>query len=105
MNEASSTPRGDPPSRGRHLATITHDGRFWDAYVELEEEASHPGVHRGRVAFAPVDAGEGEESLRTADVIIEPSREDALWSAKRLDTHHLVALLRSLLPESERGAP
>ena len=100
MSAASPTPRGDPPSSGHHLATITHDGRFWDVYVELKDEASHPGAHRGRVAFAPVDANEGEELLRTADVIIEPSREEALWSAKRLDTHHLVALLRSLLPRA-----
>ena len=98
MNAASPTPRGDSSGRGHHLATITHDGRFWDVYVELEDDAAHPGTHRGRIAFAPVDAGEGEESLRTADVIIEPSPEDALGSAQRLDTHHLVALLRSLLP-------
>ena len=100
MSVASLTPRGDPPSRGHHLATITHDGRFWDVYVELEDEASHPGTHRGRFAFAPVDAGEGEEPLRTTDVIIERSREDALGSAQRLDTHHFVALLRSLLPSA-----
>ena len=93
-----SVSRGDPPSRGHLLATITHDGRFWDVYVELEDEASHPAAHRGRVAFAPVDAHEGEALLRTADVIIEPSREEALWRAQRLDTHHLVGLLRSLLP-------
>lgn len=98
MSVASLTPRGDPPSRGHHLATITHEGRFWDVYVEFEDEASHPGTHRGRFAFAPVDAGEGEELLRTADVIIEPSLEGALASVERLDTHHFVALLRSLLP-------
>ncbi len=97
MSATSVPPAGEHASRGQHLATITHDGRFWDAYLELEE-VTLPESHRGRLAFSPIDQGPEEAVLRTSTVIIEPSREAALRSADRLDTYHLVALLRSLLP-------
>ncbi len=88
-----------PPHR-EHLATIAYDGRFWDVNLESDEEPAGPESHRVRLrlAFSPVDLGEREEVLRTSNVIIEPSWQAARESAHRLDTHHFVAFLRSLLP-------
>ena len=86
------------PSAGQHLATISHEGRFWDIYLEFDEDLRRPGSHRGSLAFSPADRGEGEEVLRTIPVIIEPSYEEAMRKARGLAEHQLVGFLRSLLP-------
>lgn len=82
-----------------HLATISHDGRFWDAYLELEEAAqgrSEPA--RGRIAFSA--AGEGEaDPVRTATIFVEDSGQEVLARARDFKTHQLVALLRSSIPD------
>jgi hypothetical protein len=81
-----------------HLATISHDGRFWDAYLELEEvEASSPV--RGRIAFSAADEGEADP-VRTATIFIEASPQDVLARARDFKTHQLVALLRSSAPDA-----
>lgn len=81
-----------------HLATITHDGRFWDVYVEFEEPQTPGDSTRGRLAFSPGDAGEDEAPVRTAPIFIEPTTEAALARAQSLREHHLLGLLRSCLP-------
>ncbi len=99
MSSASRTPPSDRrPSSGQHLATVSHEGRFWDVYLEFDEDLRRPGSYRGNLAFSPADREEGEQALRTAVVIIEPSYEDAVRRANGLDDHQLVAFLRSLLP-------
>lgn len=77
-----------------HLATISHDGRFWDAYLELEEPQSPDAPARGRIAFSAADEGEAEP-VRTTTIFIEDSPHEVLTRARDFKTHQLVALLRS----------
>ena len=99
MSAASSNPPSDRrPSTGQHLATVSHEGRFWDIYLEFDEDLRRPGSYRGSLAFSAADRSEGEDVLRTTAVIIEPSYEEAVAKARGLEEHQLVAFLRSLLP-------
>ena len=99
MSAVSPTPSpGQRPSSGQHLATISHAGRFWDIYLEFDDDLKRPGGCRANLGFSPADRAEGEEILRTIPVIIEPSYEEALSKARGLEEHQLVAFLRSLLP-------
>lgn len=87
-----------------HLATLSHDGRFWDAYLELEEGHVPGAPLRGRIAFSA--AGDpGFEPVHTAPIFIEDTPQDVLARARELKTHQLVALLRSALPDSDDTAP
>ncbi len=89
----------DPrPSAGQHLATVSHDGRFWEVYLEFEELPRGAENHRALLAFAPVDRAEGEGALRTIPLLIEPSWEEVVQRARLLEEHQLTAMLRSLLP-------
>lgn len=85
-------------SPGPHLATVSYDGRFWDVYVEFSDEAHHSAGHRARLTFIPGDPGDGEEPIRTAVILIEPSYEEVIHRARKFENHQLVALLRSALP-------
>lgn len=87
-----------PSSEGQHLATISHDGRFWEVYLEFEDDLRSPDTFRARLAFEAADPAEGEEPYRTGVIIIEDSFEQANRKARALDTHQIVALLRSVLP-------
>jgi hypothetical protein len=90
------------PRNSHHLATISHDGLFWDAYMELEEPQDRAGPVRGRIAFSA--AGEpGLEAVRTATIFVEDSPQDVLARAREFKTHQLVALLRSCAPDSQEG--
>ena len=83
----------------QHIATVSHEGRFWDAYLEIEESQGQGGPVRGRIAFSA--AGDSEEPpVRTATIFLEPTAQDVLGRAREFETHHLVALLRSALPPS-----
>lgn len=97
MSDASPS-RDGPPTSGQHLATISHEGRFWDVYLEFEDDVRRPTSHRALLAYSPADRGEGEDLLRTIPVIIEPSYEQAVRKAQALEEHQLVAFLRSMLP-------
>lgn len=88
----------DLPSHGQHLATISHDGRFWDVYLEFEDDPRRPDAYRGLLAYSAADRNEGEETLRTIPVIIETSYEEAVRRARGMEDHQLVAFLRSVLP-------
>ncbi|MEX2529379.1 MAG: hypothetical protein WD960_01285 [Gemmatimonadota bacterium] len=92
------TPPSDVPSHGQHLATVSHDGRFWDIYLEFEDDPRRHDAYRGILAYSPADRNEGEQTLRTIPIIIEPSYEEAVRKARQLDNHQFVAFLRSLLP-------
>ena len=88
-----------PPSEGPHLATIGHQGRFWDVYLEFIHDARDPSSYRAQLCFSPSDRNDAEKPLRTTTIIVEPSFEDALERARKLEDHQLVALLRSCLPD------
>jgi hypothetical protein len=81
------------------MATISHGGRFWDVYVEFADEAPDDYSARGALCFLPADANEGEQACRTAEILIENSREEALARARTFEEHQLAGLLRSCLPD------
>lgn len=83
--------------RTQHLATLTHEGRFWDVYLELDEPQTGTAI-RGRLAFSPGDGQESDAPLRTAPIFIEDTPEAAIARARALREHHLLSLLRSCLP-------
>lgn len=80
-----------------HLATISYDGRFWDAYLELVESQGPGQPARGRIAFSAADAGE-VEPVRTTTIFIEDTPQEVVVRAREFKTHQLVALLRSAIP-------
>lgn len=80
----------------QHLATISHEGRFWDVYVELDEQRTSPA--RGRLRFTAADQGRADSSVRTGYIFIEASPEAVYGRAREFNTYQLTALLRSCLP-------
>ena len=88
-----------------HLATISYDGRFWDAYLEIVGPDAPDGPTRGRIAFSAADEGEAEP-VRTTTIFIENSPQEVLVRARDFKTHQLVALLRSSVqPDEESDTP
>jgi len=87
-------------SPAQHLATVGHEGRFWDVFMEFEEDPAQPRTCRARFRFNPSDLNQGEIPVHTATIIIEPSYEDAMRKARSFTDHQFVALLRSALPDS-----
>jgi hypothetical protein len=83
---------------GQHLSTISHQGRFWDIYVEMESDFAPGAPCRARLAYSPADRAADEFTLRTIPVIVEANRAEALRRAQQLEDHQLVAFLRSMLP-------
>lgn len=81
-----------------HLATISHDGRFWDAYLELVDDPGATRSARGRIAFSAADSAESEP-VRTAVIFVEDTPPEVVTRAREFKTHQLVALLRSAEPE------
>ena len=79
-----------------HVTTFTHEGRFWEVFLEFVEEPQDPDSCRARLRYVPTDRAEHEEPVRTAVIIIEPSRDEAVEAACALDRYHLTALLRSV---------
>jgi hypothetical protein len=86
-------------ARGVHLATLAHEGRIWDAYLEFDDEPSLRDF-RARVRFSSPEA---DRFYRTTVIIIEPSHEEAVHHARRLEERELQALLRSVLPDTEEA--
>jgi hypothetical protein len=99
MNDGFHGSSPSSPSSGPHLATISHEGRFWDVYLEFEEDPRKPASFRARLCFFPGDPGDGEEAARTAIIIIEDSFEEAMLKARGLNDRQLQGLLRSSLPD------
>ena len=98
MNASTKNPSPPPPSSGHHLATIGHESRFWDVYLEFEDDPRRPETFRALLCYFPGDPGDGEEAARTAVIIIEDTFEDAVMKARGLEDVQLQALLRSVLP-------
>lgn len=90
------------PRNSHHLGTISHDGLFWDAYLDIEEPQDYPV--RGRISFSA--AGEpGRSPVRTATIFLEESAQAVLGRAREFKTHQLVALLRSCVPDEGGHEP
>lgn len=83
-----------------HLATISYDGRFWDAYLEIDDSAAPDAPVHGRMVFSAADEGHADP-IRTTSIFIENSAQEVLSRAREFRTHQLVALLRSALPTDE----
>ena len=98
MSAPGPGPSPSAPSAGHHIATVSHDGRFWDVYVEFEDDPRRPDTYRALLCYAPADPGDGEQGVRTGVIIIEDSFEEALMKARGLRDVQLQALLRSALP-------
>jgi hypothetical protein len=98
MNATAPDPQRPAPSSGQHLATISHEGRFWDVYLEFEDDPRRPATNRARLCFFPGDPGDDEKAVRTTVIIIEDSFEEAMMKARRLEENQLQGLLRSALP-------
>ena len=87
--------------KGIHLATLAHEGKIWDAYVELDDDPQRPDSYRARLRF---DAPEVAGPFRTAVIFIEPSYEEVVTRARGLDARQMVGLLRSVLPSDADDA-
>ena len=94
-------PPSEPPvpSRGQHLATISYDGRFWDVFVEFEQDPASAETHRALICFSPSDLNDVERPTRTTTLIVESTYGEAIRKAQSFEEHQLVALLRSTLPD------
>jgi len=84
-------------SEGHHLATISHEGRFWEVFLEFKDESNDPSVTRALLCFEPADAADGEGPVRTTAIIVEDTYEDAVRKARGFREEQLQALLRSAL--------
>jgi len=82
---------------GLHVATLTHQGRIWDAYLEFDDDPRRPTSYRGRLRFDPAD--DDAAAPRTTVIIIEDSYEEAVAKARTFDARQLQGLLRSCLPD------
>ena len=86
----------DRPDHGIHLTTFTHEGRFWEVFLEFVEEPGDPESSRARLCYVPTDRAEHEEPVRTTVIIIESTPQEAHEAALALDRYHLAGLLRSV---------
>ena len=105
--DSDQTPSPTPapvPSNGTLLATISHEGRFWDVFVEFKDDPRRPEDYRGLLCFTPVDNELAEPPRRTTTIFIEDGYEEAMGKARALGEHELQGLLRSLLPDSDPPA-
>ena len=97
MSPAHEPSRPTAASSGQHVSTISHDGRFWDVYLEFTNDPRQPSSYRGLLCFSPADGD--TNARRTTTIIIEDSYEEALRKAQAMDEHQLQGLLRSVLPD------
>ena len=86
-------------SQGQHLATISEDGRFWEVYVEFDDDPTRTDSFGARLCFTPADTRSSTEAVRTTTILIESSYEEVLYRARGFEAHQLSGLLRSCLPD------
>ena len=98
MSAQSHPASGSAPSL--HVATIAHDGRIWDAYLEFEPDLLRPTTYRAKLRFEPPSSDGGPGPAETTVIIIEESYEDAVAKARSFDDRQLQGLLRSTLPDT-----
>jgi|TARA_B100000809_G_C14675824_1_gene365001 hypothetical protein len=100
MNTANESSSPLPLSNGEHLATISHDGSFWEVYLEFQDDPGLSSSYRGLLCFLPATAEAGS-AWRTTTILIESSYEEVVSKARAFEEFQLQGLLRSVLPESE----
>jgi hypothetical protein len=101
MNAANESSNAAALPNGEHLATISHDGSFWEVYLEFQDDPQVPTSYRGLLCFSPA-AGTGTGSAwRTTTILIEASYEEVVSKARAFEDFQLQSLLRSVLPDSE----
>ena len=67
-----------PPSRGEHVATLSYNGRFWDVFMEVENDPRRGGLVRALLCFSPSDLNAGPEYRRhLARVLVRRALEQA----------------------------
>jgi len=93
-----SSGRSSPPL---HVATIAHNGRIWDAYLEFDADDLRPVTHRARLRFDPTDSDQAD-GVSTTVILIEDSHEEVVAKARAMDDRQFQALLRSCLPDPEQ---
>ena len=87
--------------RGPHVATLAHEGRIWEVYLEMEDDPQRPSVCRALLRFDPTAGSAGQAAVTTGVIIIEDSYEEALAKARSFDPRQMEGLLRSALPDEE----
>ena len=101
MNSGNESSSPSPFSKGQHLATISHDGRFWEVYLEFQDDPRDPTSYRGLLCFSPADGTGTEPARRTTTILIEDSYEEVVSKARAFEDFQLQALLRSVLPDPD----
>lgn len=98
MTDTGASTHGSAASHGQHLTTISHEGRFWDVYLELDDDPRRADSCRGLLAFSLAGGRADDGLVRTTVILIEDSYEQVLSKARSFDMRQLEALLRSALP-------
>ena len=99
MTPANEPSNPVPISNGLHLTTISHDGQFWEVYLEFQDDSRAPRSYRGLLCFSPSTGAEAQSALRTTTILIEDSHEAVVSKARDFEDFQLQSLLRSLLPD------
>ncbi|HWV58973.1 MAG TPA: hypothetical protein VNZ57_16080 [Longimicrobiales bacterium] len=84
-----------------HLATLAHEGRFWDVYVEFQDPEPHDRYVRARLRFSAADESDDGATARdvyTAPIFVEDSHDEILARARSFHSEQVIGLLRSCLP-------
>lgn len=94
----STAPSRTPHSSGHvHVATIAHEGRIWETWLEFADDPRRPENHRARFRFEPPSGDEAATAFTTY-LIVEESHEAAVAKARSFDDRVLQGMLRSALP-------
>ncbi len=101
MNAANESSNAAPLPNGEHLATISHDGSFWEVYLEFQDDPKVPTSYRGLLCFSPAAGGGAGSTWRTTTILIEASYEEVVSKARAFEDFQLQSLLRSVLPDPE----
>ena len=101
MNAANESSNAAPLPNGEHLATISHDGSFWEVHLEFQDDPRVPTSYRGLLCFSPATSAQEESALRTTTILIEDSYETVVSKARSHQDFQLQSFLRSLLPDLE----
>ena len=101
MNAVNESSSAAPLPSGEHLATISHDGSFWEVHLEFEDDPRIPTSYRGLLCFSPAASDGPQLALRTTTILIEDSYEMVVSKAQAFQDFQLQSLLRSVLPDPE----
>ena len=101
MNVANESSNAAPLPSGEHLTTISHDGRFWEVYLEFQDDTQVPPSFRAVLCFSPAASAGSGTAWRTTTILIESSYEKVVSKARSFEDFQLQSLLRSVLPDPD----